>query len=130
MKKAVLSVLAALLVFSLFGCGQNPAEEAVEEVLKEPEEPKEALKEPEEPKESTNPYLSIGYVRNSAENPEEKEKVMLCYDINTEKLTEVCVLPKENHIVSATYSRANNAVYYFGNADKNDYYSECGIWKY
>ncbi len=130
MKKAVLSVLAALLVFSLFGCGQNPAEEAAEEVLKEPEEPKEVLKEPEEPKESTNPYLSIGYVRNSAENPEEKEKVMLCYDINTEKLTEVCVLPKENHIVSATYSRANNAVYYFGNTDKNDYYSECGIWKY
>lgn len=130
MKKLISLFLIFILVFS--GCGQNPAEEPSEEIPSEEPSASDEISEkvPSEPENITHPYLSIYYIRKSSDDPSEKERVMLCYDINTEELTEICVLPKENHTVSAKYSRANNAVYYFGNVDKNDYYSECGLWKY
>ena len=130
MKKLISLLLIFILVFS--GCGQDPAEEPSEEISSgessvSDEIPGNVLNEPEN---TINPYLSICYVRKSSDDPAKKERVMLCYDINTEELTEVCVLPKENHTVSPKYSRANHSVYYFGNVDKNDNYSECGLWKY
>lgn len=78
-----------------------------------------ALTEPLE-EDSSSPYLSISYRRACADNPEEKETVIACYDINTKTLSEICVLPDEINAVSPKYSRANNAIYYF----------YTGIWQY
>ncbi len=128
MKKILLFILAFALVFSFSACTKNPADVILQDPPKKENENPQDL--PQNPKENTDPYLSIYYLRNSADNPDEKEKVMLCYDINTEELTEVCTLPKELDAISAKYSRANHSVYYFSKNIPGDHHSENGLWKY